>query len=146
MASIALFGTETKKVVLNTVDGVQKVSCTCCGCAILPTTSVTLVISGASFCDDIYAPPPAPPNGSFSLPFVSPPSYNPLLKRYFLVTADYIITVQCSNGALGVSIISTGEGIFFEAPIGLTNGGTGINTLVCGVSGAGYGGDVSLSW
>jgi hypothetical protein len=144
MATIALRGTETKKVVLKTTDGVQKVSCTCCGCAILPTTSVTLVISGASFCDDIYAPPPAPPNGSFSLPFVSPPSYNPLLKSYFLMTADYSITVSCSNGSLGVSIEAAGT--FFAAPIELKNGGSGTNTLVCGVSGAGYGGTATLSW
>jgi hypothetical protein len=145
MATIALRGTETKKVVLKTTDGVQKVSCSCCGCAILPTTSVTLVISGASFCDDIFAPPPSPPNGSFDLPYVLTP-YNPNLKLFFLATVDYFIGVSCENGVIDVSITSTGEGTFFEAPIELANGGSGTNTLVCGVSGAGYGGTATLSW
>jgi len=68
------------------------------------------------------------------------------LKSYLLTTVDYVIGVSCSNGALGVSISSTGEGIFFAAPIELKNGGSGTNTLVCGVSGAGYGGTATLSW
>ena len=120
----------------------------CCGvgCEILPTTSVSLVISGALFCEDIFAPPPSPPNGSFSLPYVPPPAFDPLLKKYLLITEYYIIDVSCSNGALGVSVSSTGEGIFFAAPLELENGGSGSNTLVCGVSGAGYGGTATISW
>jgi len=127
-------------------DEIQRVSCLCCGCEILPTTSVSLVISGALFCDDIFAPPPAPPNGSFSLPYVPPPAFDPLLKRYLLITEDYTINVSCSSGVLDVNITSTGEGIFFVAPIELKNGGSGNNTLVCGVSGAGNGGTATISW
>jgi hypothetical protein len=49
MATIALRGTETKKVVLKTIDGVQKVSCLCCGCASVPD-EITVVFSGITTC------------------------------------------------------------------------------------------------
>jgi len=50
MATIAISGAETdKKVVLKTVDGVQKVSCLCCGCASVPS-QITVVFSGLTGC------------------------------------------------------------------------------------------------
>lgn len=58
MATIALRGTETKKVVLRTIDGVQKVSCLCCGCASVPD-EITVVFSGITTCpaDPAYPAP-----------------------------------------------------------------------------------------
>jgi hypothetical protein len=50
MATIALRGTETKKVVLKTTDGVQKVSCTCCGCPLPEGTVFTFTVSGITSC------------------------------------------------------------------------------------------------
>jgi len=49
MASIALLGTETKKVRIQTVDGVEKVSCLCCGCSTVPDI-ITVVFSGLINC------------------------------------------------------------------------------------------------
>mgnify|MGYP003649607966 CR=1 FL=1 len=49
MASIALSGTGTKRVVLKTVNGVQKVSCSCCGCDSVPD-EISVVFSGMTTC------------------------------------------------------------------------------------------------
>jgi len=50
MATIALSGTGTdKKVVLKTVGGVQKVSCSCCGCGSVPN-EISVVFSGINVC------------------------------------------------------------------------------------------------
>lgn len=49
MTSIALSGTGTKKVVLKTINGVQKVSCSCCGCASVPD-EISVVFSGITLC------------------------------------------------------------------------------------------------
>jgi hypothetical protein len=61
MASIALSGTGTdKKVVLKTIDGVQKVSCSCCDpCASLPD-EITIVFSGITPCIPRDGIPPYP--------------------------------------------------------------------------------------
>jgi len=57
MATIAISGAETdKKVVLKTVDGVQKVSCLCCGCASVPS-QITVVFSGITICPSSPAYP-----------------------------------------------------------------------------------------
>jgi len=90
MASIALSGTETKKVVLKTVDGVQKVSCTCCGCLSLPTTPMTVVISGVVACPSF--PSTSLPNGSYELEY----SGDNQVRQWHLITETHDITLDCA--------------------------------------------------
>lgn len=90
MAKIALIGTGTaKKVVLNTVDGIQKVSCLCCGCESLPD-EITIVFSGITICD-----PPEGTPGYPSLLTTATLSRNSTVDPFTYDDGTNIISVDC---------------------------------------------------
>ena len=107
MATIALSGTGTdKKVVLNTIDGVQKVSCSCCGpCSGLPST-VELVFSGLNRCvSDCSFPLPS---GLYTLTLYEPAvryPYEPYIWEY--TSAYFFIQFQCNIGQTSFTVIAT---------------------------------------
>jgi hypothetical protein len=90
MASIALAGIGAdKKVILKTIDGVQKVSCSCCGCDSLPD-EITIVFSGITVCD--------PPEGNPAYPSLlttATLSRNSTVDPFTYDDGTNIISVDC---------------------------------------------------
>jgi len=116
MATIALSGTGTdKKVVLKTVDGVQKVSCSCCEtCATLPQT-LTIVFSGIQKCANPGGDPPPGWYADSSITVINGlyevTRNSSIFDTWIYSDATYQIRVKCSNAA---SIMSGSGGSYAD--------------------------------
>jgi len=151
MASIALSGTGTdKKVVINTVDGVKKVSCTCCGCARYRPTETkpgaSIVISGVTSCsfpfgngeEEVVVPDI---NGSYDLEYVD--GYGWFYSGTVGSAQDFYIQLACFEKTdtepaylqlqITATIVLDGafQVIYFQATSDLTESPAFNNSLSC---------------
>jgi hypothetical protein len=94
MATIALRGTETKKVVLKTIDEVQYVACLCCGCRGVPS-QITVVFSGLINCP-IFSSEAIPPTNAV-LNRVQDPT--PGFYEWYFIDSVAEIIADCSYDA-----------------------------------------------
>jgi hypothetical protein len=166
MATIALSGTGTdKKVALQTVDGVKKVSCVCCGCSrYLPTEKkpgASVVISGVTSCSlptgNENALEPAPDiNGSYNMEYVD--GYGWSYSGTVGNASSFYMIMKCFDATdarpaflqlqIGASVGSFPVEYFYSIVNDLTQMPTFYNEHLCGPANrvAGQGGSATITF